>query len=68
MTAMKETTMNDNINAVLTTAELRKRWKCSRNSILALVHAGELAAFRITSNSYRFSLDEIRRFESQRAA
>lgn len=60
--------MNDNINAVLTTADLRKRWKCSRNSILALVHAGELAAFRITTNSYRFTLTEVERFESKRAA
>ncbi len=57
---------NDN-NPVLTVADLARRWKCHRQSVLDKIHDGDLAAFKI-GRSYRISLVEVERYEQGRAA
>lgn len=51
--------------AVLTVSELCKRWKCARNTVLDLIHAGGLRAFKIGKRSYRVAIVEVERYESQ---
>lgn len=54
-------------NAVLTVAELARRWKCHRQSVMDLIHDDKIDAFRI-GRQYRIALKEIERFEAGRAA
>lgn len=57
-----------NSNApVLTVAELAKRWKCHRQSVMQKIHDEELTAFKI-GRQYRISLREVERYEAGRAA
>lgn len=48
---------------VLTLTELCARWRCTRHSILAKIHAGELKAFRVGERTYRVAIDEVLRIE-----
>lgn len=59
-------TSNDNKpHAVLTVSELAKRWRCTRASIMAAIHAGSLRAFRIGARTHRVAMDEVERYEKQ---
>jgi excisionase family DNA binding protein len=58
---------NDN-DAVLTVSELCARWKCTRKSVLDLIHEGRLHAFRLGKRSYRVALVEVLRWELERKA
>jgi excisionase family DNA binding protein len=50
-------------DAVYTLSELTRRWKTSRNTILAMIHGGRLAAFRLGLRTYRVAADEVERHE-----
>ncbi len=56
-------TGNDN-QAALTVSQLMERWSCSRKVLLARIHAGKLAAFRIGDRVYRVSMTEVLRVEA----
>jgi excisionase family DNA binding protein len=55
--------MNDN-EQVFTLAELTKRWKCARKTILEAIHRGDIHAFRIGNRAYRVTRDEVVRYET----
>ncbi len=61
--------MSSNDNApILTVTDLAARWRCTRKSVLARIHAGDLHAFRIGMRAFRISLAEVQRYEEGRAA
>jgi excisionase family DNA binding protein len=49
--------------SVYTLTELVRRWKTSRNTILAMIHEGRIAAFRLGRRTYRVRSDEVERYE-----
>lgn len=57
---------NDN-EAVFTIAELVARWKTSRRSLYDAIAAGALRPFTIGRRVYRVTLEEVQRFERERA-
>lgn len=58
---------NDN-EAVLTVTELAARWKCTRKTVLAKIHAHQLHAFRIGERAFRIAMSEVLRHEQGQAA
>lgn len=54
---------NENNEVVLTVTDVMRRWHCSRQLVLEVIHAGKLAAFRIGTRNYRVRLDEVERYE-----
>ena len=48
---------------IMTVSDLCKRWRCTRRSVLAKIHSGELRAFRIGERAFRIQLAEVLRFE-----
>lgn len=48
---------------VFTITELALRWRTSRNTVTAAIHAGRLHAFKIGERRYRISETEVLRFE-----
>ncbi len=59
---------NDNEAAVLTVTDLCKRWKCDRHTVLDLIHAKKLKAFKLGKRAYRLALIEVQRYELVRDA
>lgn len=59
--------VNDN-DPVFTISELCVRWKCTRKSVLDLIHVGRLHAFRLGKRSFRVALPEVLRWELEREA
>lgn len=55
-------------DAVLTVTELCDRWKCTRKTVLDLIHAGRLRAFRLGARSFRVALVEVLRWELEQKA
>jgi excisionase family DNA binding protein len=55
--------VDSNVPAVLTVSELCARWRCTRKSVLAKIHAGELTAFRVGERAYRVAVAEVLRIE-----
>lgn len=53
---------------VYTVTELMARWNTSRKSILRAIHEERLTAFKVGSRKLHVRLDEVLRFEQQRAA
>lgn len=58
---------NDN-QPVLTVSDLMRRWKCDRKTILSAIGAGRLRAFKPGARSYRVTIEEVKRYESAKAA
>ena len=56
---------NDN-EAVLTVSELMARWKCTRKTVLDLIHTDKLHAFKLAERAYRVPMDEVKRVELER--
>jgi len=54
---------NDNEPAVFTVTDLCKRWKCDRHTVLDLIHAGRLQAFKLGKRAFRVSLPAVRAYE-----
>jgi excisionase family DNA binding protein len=49
---------------VLTLTELCARWKTTRKTLLAKIHAGELHAFKVGERAYRVAMREVMRYEA----
>ena len=54
-------------DAILTVTEVMERWKCSRRSVLDAIHSGRLQAFKVGERAYRVRMDELERYERERA-
>jgi excisionase family DNA binding protein len=53
------------VSEVLTLSDLMLRWKTSRKTVLALIHAGRLRAFKIGTRVYRVTADEVERYQQE---
>jgi excisionase family DNA binding protein len=53
---------------ILTVRDIAVRWKCSRRTVLEVIHAGELRAFRIGKRAYRARLVDVEAYEAKKAA
>lgn len=58
---------NSNEPDVFTVADLARRWRCSRRSIVDKIAGGELKAFRIGKRMYRITASEVERVEGANA-
>jgi excisionase family DNA binding protein len=47
-----------------TTQALAERWECSPNTIRAMIHRGELKAFKVGGKLLRVSADEVEKWET----
>jgi excisionase family DNA binding protein len=45
-----------------------KRWNCSRKTVLDAIKAKRLHAFKVGNSHWRISLDEVSRYEKEKAA
>ncbi len=54
---------NDNEPAVFTVTDLCKRWKCDRHTVLDLIHANKLTAFKLGKRAYRITFVAICQYE-----
>lgn len=54
--------------AVFTVDELAARWRTSRNTVVAAIHAGKLLAFKPDKRVWRISQAEVLRYEQQGSA
>jgi len=55
-------------NQALKVSDLMRRWKCSRKSVLDAIKAERLQAFKVAAKHWRISLDEVIRYEKEKAA
>ena len=54
--------------SLITSAELRQRWKVSGMFLLRMRQAGKLRALKLGAGAVRFSIAEIQRIEQEAAA
>lgn len=48
---------------VYTVNELMARWKMSRRTVLEVIHAGKLRAFKVGRRVWRIAREEVERYE-----
>ncbi len=56
------------MGAVYSVATLARHWGCGTDTVYALIHSGELRAFRLGGKLLRIRGDEVERFECQTTA
>jgi excisionase family DNA binding protein len=56
------------IQPILTVRDITIRWKCSRRTVLDVIHSGELHAFRLGKRAYRARLVDVEAYEARKAA
>lgn len=56
------------MNTVYSVATLAEHWQCGTDTVYALIHSGELRAFRLGGKLLRIRGDEVERFECQTTA
>ena len=56
------------VNQALKVSDVMRRWNCARKSVLDLIKAERLRAFKVGNSHWRISFDEVRRYEEGRAS
>ena len=56
------------VNQAIKVSALMKRWSCSRKTVLDAIKAKRLHAFKVGNSHWRISLDEVTRYEKEKAS